>query len=392
MGSAGEPAGVRRGWGCPSDVGLRTVAEDERQHADRTSEEPVYEAIGPGWNSGTLGSEDDADWAPQPAGLARVALSLAVGDLLASFRAVRFWLVAVAVPLATSLFALALLGVAAAPAEMQPEEARWFSHLLAAALMPASSALLAVHWGLLGRQRLSGLRQPGDLDPGPLAPFLSVAARGIVVAAIALIVLVLHAGITGVSAAGTAGASAGVVALEFAVFGAIGAGVSALLRRRLLAALVGWTVAGALVAGNAVAVWALMPAVRADEPVTVAINVVWGSDGTRDAYECSTELLGLAEVFHTERIVWLVAANPVVMFAMLASGGETGEEGLGWMPGALQEAADGTTVPCVNAEPRTKDTARMPLEVIGLGTQGVVAGAFLAGGQLAARRRGGSGD
>ena len=145
------------------------------------------------------------------------------------------------------------------------------------------------------------------------------------------------------------------------------------------------------------AVWALMPAVRADEPVTVAMNVVWGSDGRRDAYECSIEPVGLAEVFHTERIVWLVAANPMVMFAMLASDGETasdgeaGEEGLGWMAGALQEAADGTAVPCVNGEPRTKDAVRMPLGVIGLGTQGVLAGAFLAGGQVAARRRAGSG-
>ena len=121
------------------------------------------------------------------------------------------------------------------------------------------------------------------------------------------------------------------------------------------------------------------------------MNVVWGPGHTRVAYECSTELVGLAEVFHTERIVWLVAANPVVMFAMLASGGDTGEEALGWMPGALQEAADGTQVPCVNAEPRTKDAVRMPLEVIGLATQGVLAGGFLAGGQLAARRRSGSG-
>ncbi len=391
MGSAGESAGDRRGWGCPSDMGLRTVADDERQYADRAGGEPVYEAIGPGWNSGTAGSGDDAEWAPQPAGLARVALSLAVGDLLGSFRSLRFWLVAAAVPLATSLSALAFLEVAAPPGELLPEEARWLGYLFAAAMMPASSALLAVRWGLLGRRRLSARKQPAGMDPGPLAPFLSVAARGLVVASIALVLLLVHAGVAGVSAAGTAGASAGVVALEFAVFGAVGAGASALLSRRLWAAMVGWTVAGALVVGNAVAVWALMPAVRADEPVTVAINVVWGSDGTRDAYECSTELVGLAEVFHTERIVWLVAANPTVLFAMLASDGDAGNEGLGGMPGALQEAADGTQVPCVNAEPRTKDTVRMPLEVIGLATQGVLAGGFLAVGQLAARRRSGSG-
>ena len=372
------------------------MAEDERREAGRPVDEPVYEAIGPGWNSGTPGTGDDADRAPRPAGLARVVLSLAVGDLLASFRSLRFWLVAVAVPLATSLFALAFLEVAVPPGELLPDEARWLGYLLAAAMMPASSALLAVHWGLLARRRLSAGKRPAAAagrgrDPGPLAPFLSVAARGLVVAVAALVLLLVHAGVAGVSAAGTAGASAGVVALEFVVFGAIGAGASALIRRRLWAAMVGWTVAGALVVGNAVAVWALMPAVRADEPVTVAMNVVRGPDGKPLAYECSTELLGRAEVFHTERIVWLVAANPTVLFAMLASDGDTGTQALGGMPGALQEAADGTQVPCVNAEPLTEDAARMPLEVIGLATQGVLAGGFLAGGQLAARRRAASG-
>ena len=367
------------------------MAEGERQDVGRRGDDPVYEAIGPGWNGGTQEMQDDAGWAPRPAGPARVALTAAAGDVLASVRTLRFWLVAAAVPLATCLFALALVAVAA-PDEMDPEEARWLGHLLAAAMMPASSALLAMHWGLLGRRQLAGRKQPTGLDPGPLAPFLSVAARGLVVAGIVLVLLVLHAALAGVSAAGTAGASAGVVVLEFVVFGAVGAGVSALLRRRFWASLVGWTVAGALVVGNAVAVWALMPVVRADEPVAVAMNVVWGPGQTRVTYECSTELVGLAEVFHTERIVWLVAANPVVLFGMLASRGDTGEEALGWMPGALQEAADGTQVPCVNAEPRMKDAVRMPLEVIGLATQGVLAGGFLAGGQLAARRRTGSGD
>ena len=365
------------------------MAEGERQDEGRRGDDPVYEAIGPGWNNGTQDMQDDAGWSPRPAGPARVALAAAAGDLLASVRTLRFWLVAAAVPLATCLFAVALIGVAA-PDDMQPEEARWLGCLLAAAMMPASSALLAVHWGLLGSRRPSARNPPSGLDPGPLAPFLAVAARGLAVAVIALILLVLQAGLAGVSAAGTAGASAGVVVLEFAIFGAVGAGVSALLRRRLWASILGWTVAVVLVLGNAVAVWALIPAVRADEPVAVAMNVVWGPGHTRVAYECSTELVGLAEVFHTERIVWLVAANPVVMFAMLASGGDSGEEALGWMPGALQEAADGTQVPCVNAEPRTKDTVRMPLEVIGLATQGVLAGGFLAGGQLAARRRSGS--
>lgn len=152
----------------------------------------------------------------------------------------------------------------------------------------------------------------------------------------------------------------------------------------------GWTVAGALVVGNAVAVWALLPTVRADEPVAVTMNVVRGSGGIPEAYECATELAGMAEVFQTERIVWMLASNPVVLRIMLADEGEGNREVMGWMHGVLQETADGTQVPCVNGEPRTKDDPRMPLEVVGLVTQGVLAGGILAGGQLAAVRRSGS--
>jgi hypothetical protein len=155
---------------------------------------------------------------------------------------------------------------------------------------------------------------------------------------------------------------------------------------------VGWSVAGFLVAGNVVAVWALFPLVRADEPVAVAMNVDWGPGGTREAYDCAPDLSATAQVFHTERIMWIMAGNPTVIFVMLADRG-TAEEGMPeWIPGSLQEAADGTQVPCINGEPRIKNVSGMPLELIGLATQGVLAGACLIGGQVAARRRSGSGS
>lgn len=366
------------------------MAENQRRDAARPGDQPVYEAIGPGWNSGTSGIEDDADWSPQPEGIARVALRLAVADWLRSVRSFRFWLAAAAVPLTTWLAAWIFLAASGAQGGPPPTEGRFWVYLLTAMLIPATSSFLAVHWGINGLRR--SRRQPASASPcpGPLASFLAVAARGLVVAVMALFLLLVLASLAGVSGA-MAGAAAGVVALEFAVFGAIGAGLSALLRRRVLAVMAGWIVAGALVVGNAVTVWALLPAVRADEPVSVTMNVDWAPGGTREAYDCAPELTGTAEVFHTERIVWMLAPNPVVLLVMLTDDGGVNKEGAGWMPGALQEAADGTHVPCVNGEPRTKDHPRMPLAVIGLATQGVLAGASLAGGQLAARRTFGPG-
>lgn len=364
------------------------MADNEGQEPGQLTGEPVYEVIGPGWNGLTQDSEDDHGWAPQPAGIARQALSLAAADWLRSLRTVRFWLVSAAVPVATSAAVWFFLAALGPQEDAYQAGSRIWTYLLAAALMPAAASFLALHWGIAGLLGSSGRRAPDSPEPGPLAPFFAVTARGAVVAALALILLQVQAGLAGVSG-WMAWVSAGVVALEFVVFGAIGAGASALRPHSIRAAVLGWSVAGALVAGNAVAVWALMPAVRADEPVSVAMNITRTPDGIPEAYECAPELSGTAEVFHTERIVWLLAANPVVLVVMFAGDGGTNEEGPGWMSGSLQVAADGMQVPCVNAEPRTKDAARMPLEATGLAIQGTLAGAFLAGGLLAARRRAG---
>lgn len=372
------------------DVGLREVAGNERQEPGLSQDEPVYVPIGPGWNGSFQDGEDDAGWGPRPLGLVQVALAAAVRDWLRSVRTVRFWLLAAGVPVATSAAAWVLLAAAIVPRE-DPHQAGglFWVYLLAAAFMPATSVFLAAHWGVAGLHRLHRHRAPAPRDPGPLAVFLAVAGRGLVVAALALLLLLVHARLAGVSDA-MAGVAAGVVALEFAVFGAVGAGVSALLRRRLWAALAGWGVAAAFVVGNAAAFSALLPAVRTEEPVAVAMNVQWGPARTRLAYDCAPLLERTADVFHTERIAWLLASNPVVMFVMFADNGGSNDEGPAWVPAALQEAADGTRVPCVNAEHRSKDAEPMPMGLVGLATQSALAGAFLIAGQLAARRRTGS--
>jgi hypothetical protein len=147
-------------------------------------------------------------------------------------------------------------------------------------------------------------------------------------------------------------------------------------------------------------VWALFPAVRAEEPVTVVLNIERGPDGVPVAYDCAAEIVGVAEVFHTERIMWLAAPNPMMIFVMVAAGAEGGSDAyadytsalggpgvLGWFPMALQATADGTQVPCVNSEPKAAGSFQTPLAAMGLAMQGGLAVGLLAAGHHAARRR-----
>jgi hypothetical protein len=99
----------------------------------------------------------------------------------------------------------------------------------------------------------------------------------------------------------------------------------------------------------------------------------------------------MTEVFHTERIMWLAAPNPMVIFTMLTANGDSGEDVLGWLPTALQAAADGTQVPCINSQSRAEGSAHLPLELIGLAVQGGLAGGLLAGGNRRANRRAAAG-
>jgi hypothetical protein len=364
------------------------VAEDERQAAVEPAAEPIYEPIGRGWTDRSEGEEDDAGWSPPPVGAAHAASLRAAEDWLRTIRTVRFWVYTVVFLLGTWLAAAAFIEVTTAGAvpPPPPAENRLWTYIVASAFMPAAGALLAVHWGLLG------IRPSPDQHAAPLpehrllAEFLATVARGVLFAALAFILLLVQAGTAGASGA-IAGASAAVIVLEFAVFGAIGAGVSAWVGRPVWAGIAGWTVAAALVAGNVGAVWVLLPAVRTEDPVSVVLNIDRGTDGSLVAYECSPVVAGTAEVFHTERIVWLAAANPVVIFVMLAADADPGGEVPDWIPATIREAADGTTVPCANAVPWTKDAAQVPLGLIGLAMQGGLAGSFLAGGQLAVRRR-----
>lgn len=362
---------------------------DDDQPAVHPAPEPFYEPIGA--NPGGTGSpswEDDDDGGREQVRGGRPGMQLALADVVRSIRTARFWAQAGGAVLGTwAAAAAAVVTFASLGQGSGGYNAPMLVYALAATLVPSVAAFLAVAWGMQCHGQAAAAREPA-VGGRILPALLATTFRGLVLAALTFCVLMLQSLAAGGSGA-VAAAAAGVTAVEGAVFGAVGVGVAAAVRKSGPARVAGWVLAGILVAGSAGAAAALVPLVRAVEPVTVAMNVQWGPAGTRQAYECSGVPAGVAEVYHTERIMWLAAISPSVVF--LALGADTDPAGavLGWVPAAIQEAGDGTQVPCVNGEPLTRDSARMPLPVVGIAGQAIVAGALLAAGNRAAvsRRR-----
>jgi hypothetical protein len=256
-------------------------------------------------------------------------------------------------------------------------------YMLTAAKLVLVSCVLAVRWGYV---RYSAGQNPvGRTVDGPLLDWACSSAKGLVFASVSVVFLLLLA-LWSDSSPAVAGVTYVLVMLEVLVFGGIGAGAGRWFegqRGRVLA----WGVAALLLVGNVVAVIALLPSVRAYEPVLVAINIQRDEFGTVTSYRCSPEFRGIAEVYHTERIFWMAASNPMVILALIAGEAEPKENALDWLPGELQNAAEGTQVPCVEGQERENTGAEMPLALIGVGTQSGAAGILLAGGNRAARRR-----
>ena len=255
--------------------------------------------------------------------------------------------------------------------------------MLTAAMLVLVSCVLAVRWG--------DVRRGAGPDPaeagvdGPLLDWARCSAKGLIFASVSVVFLLLLA-LWSESSPAVAGVSFVLMILEVLVFGGIGAGAARWFegqRGRVLA----WGVAALLLVGNVVAVIALLPSVRAYEPVLVAINIQRDEFGRVVSYRCSPEVRGIAEVYHTERIFWMATSNPMVILALIAGEAEPKENALDWLPGELQNAAEGTQVPCVEGQEQEKTGAEMPLALIGVGTQSGAAGILLAGGDRAARRR-----
>lgn len=373
------------------------MADDPQASTDSRSE-PYFEPIGAG-APGPLPDEDQYDGdgdgdgdndgrldgnARSGATAFRFGVRRAAADWLAGMATLHFWAVAAGTICATWALVAALVllpGTAGDSPEWVP--APLFVYLTASALLPATAALAAMHWGMTCYARMAA---EGTLPGNLFSAVLAAAFRGLVLALLILLSLLLPAAAAAQS--GTVAAiSAGVAAVEGAFFGGMGVAVAALGRRTVPARVAGWALALFLVAGTVTAGALLVPAVRTEEPVTVALNVERAPDGRWVSYDCSGIPAGVSEVHRTERIMWLPAASPSVVFLMLAGEPGVGAELLRWMSAALQEAADGTQVPCVNGEPRSRDAPRMPLAAVGLFLQGGVAAALLSGAHTVADRR-----
>ncbi|HEU4666159.1 MAG TPA: hypothetical protein VFS79_00735, partial [Arthrobacter sp.] len=346
--------------------------------------EPFYEPIGAdAHGSGGSSPEDEGGGGPKQLHRGRMGMQLALADLARSVRSVRFWALAGGTVLGTAAASAAVAAFSSLGQGSGGYSPPLLAYALAATLMPSVASFAAAAWGMQCYRQVAAAGEPAA-GGWTVPALLATTFRGFVLAALTLCVLMLQALVAGEPGA-VAATAAGATAVEGALFGAVGVGAAA--GKSGPARVAGWALAAILVAGSAGAAAALVPLVRAVEPVTVAVNVQWGPAGTPVAYQCSEVPAGVAEVYHTERIMWLAAISPSVVFLAVGADADPAGRVLGWVPAALQEAGDGTQVPCVDGEPRARDSARMPLPVVGIAAQAVVAGALLAAGNKAAASR-----
>ena len=340
---------------------------------------PYFEPIGQDAGGLQPGGDDGVESTAGP--VFGPAIRAAALDWWWTVRTLRFWSFTLGSALAMAIVVgtLALLPRSTdGAAEPTPAAA----YLLALLLFPAVSAFVAMHWGVACWRPPRGQEQAASL----VIPIFASIMRSLVFAALILAALLIQAAMAGQSAA-LAAVSAVVAAMEAILFSGMGASVASMAGKRGWAAALGWFVAIFLVAGGVGTCILLLPAVRSEEPVTVAMNVQQAPDGTFLAYECSTVSAGTTETYRTERIMWLAASSPAVVFLMLAAEQDAGRESLGWLSSRLQEAADGTQVPCVNGVPLGREATHTPLGAAGLLIQGGLAGVLVAGARVASWRR-----
>jgi hypothetical protein len=358
------------------------VAGNERQDVGRRGEEPVYEVIGAG-RLNPPAAEDEDGLAGGP-GAPRVILHQALVDIAGSVRSGRFWWQGTIILLAS--LGAALLTVVLATGGNVPADAFGGAYILTAGVLVVVSCVLALWWGRHPGITEAGRKRPGS---GPFLHWTAACGRGAVFAALSALFL-LGLALATKSSPTVAGVAAGLAFLESLVFGAIGAGTLWWFSKNT-GRVVAWSGALLLLAGNVLAVAVLLPAVRTSEHVLVAVNIERDDSGRLVSWQCLPELRGSAEVYHMERIAWVAATNPLVLFSVLAGESGSQDDALAWLPGEMQNAADGSQVPCVEGQERDRTAVESPLAAIGIALQMAVGGVFLAGGSIAARHKAAAG-
>lgn len=360
------------------------------QDKDKDQPEPVYELIGeeaPGFQSGQgLGAGEGSSGATGTSGAAGVALRRALKDCWASVRSLRFWLQSLAVFLLSWASAVLLVIVLVKGGGYTPDVYSFpYTYILTAALLVPGASLVAFLWGLSSH----GTADAGGAVGLLYAWFFSVARGLVFTAASTAGLLILTAAFN--APAQLVGVAAVVMVFESFVFAGIAAGAARWLPGRGGLA-VAWSMTVFLLLGNVAAVIALLPAVRQYEPVHVVMNVQRDDLGRIASYECSPEFSGIVEVFHTERIIWLGASHPLLIFVLFSAEASPPVAFLGWLPAELEAAAAGNQIPCVGSatagvKEQEETGAHLPLALTGIGTQLALASTLLLAGHGASRRR-----
>ncbi|MFF5793024.1 ABC transporter permease [Paeniglutamicibacter sp. NPDC012692] len=190
----------------------------------------------------------------------------------------------------------------------------------------------------------------------------------------------------------------GMLALELAVVCAIGVGVSALANRTLFAVLISYLLVAMLGLGTLIGFGLSMELVKTDVMVSEQVwpdeysngdgSVAWDENN----YTCGTALYPQT-TYATERITWLLAANPFVVVADAAprpapDPSSQSFDTMGPMGGIsetvrMSQAGQMTFTPCINGvkSPEASPANATPLWPLGLGLQLLLAAGLLVAGR-----------
>lgn len=339
--------------------------------------EPEYEVIGGGMIDDQPSEVSDlksGTGPPHAPGNFTVTAGEAWRNTRKSFRSWWFWI-------ACALGIALAWGIAAALV-VWAESNGWFDadvahavHLLMAAFLALSAAVLGVAWGF---------RHSNGSIPSLL---LAGAMRGLGLAVPACAVLL----VVGFSVGGPtalAGAAVVVIVLEVALFGLIGAGSRKCFAKATPGAAMAVVLMAFLCLANVAVTVLLLPSTTGMGQASVPVNVERDDSGRITAYECVGDLRPV-EVAHTDRIAWLATTNPALLLGSVAGEMAPTDNPIGWMLSGLQWAADGPSreVPCLGGESSAGLAPSMPVALTGLVLQTVVAALVMASGRWLAARR-----